>query len=148
MIPVCDVRHCLIWCSWFIIICFDYWFRGYQDHTVRTLHSKLTPIVKQSHAVILKKLLRFEVICYILQARLHRIMYYSLYFLCLLELIFVFEIKKWKYSDRLLSCGWLTKLSFQLKIRLVEAFIGTMIYFFVIGFILSVKCSWLLTSPF
>ncbi|KAI5412651.1 hypothetical protein KIW84_057337, partial [Lathyrus oleraceus] len=31
---------------------------SYKDHTARTLHSKLTPIVKQSHAVILKKLLR------------------------------------------------------------------------------------------
>lgn len=40
-------------------LCLDYWFRGYQDHSARKLQLKLTLIVKQSHAVILKKLLRF-----------------------------------------------------------------------------------------
>lgn len=63
------------WCVWcclslfdlmstFVIICLDYWFRGYQDHTARMLHLKLTLIVKQSHAVILKRLLRFDIISY------------------------------------------------------------------------------------
>jgi len=55
----CDGCLSVIWYQWFII-CLDYWIRGYRDHTVRMLHSKLTLIVKQFHAMTLKKLLRFD----------------------------------------------------------------------------------------
>ena len=56
---VCNGCKCVTCYPW-LIICLDCWIRGCPDHTVRMLHSKLTPIAKRFPAMTLKKLLRFD----------------------------------------------------------------------------------------